>query len=69
MKRWVKAGRSGLGVTVVTVTLQEGNISAKWAVKSTAGHIKDSVLDADRYAKAALADMQAAVAQLEGQEA
>lgn len=38
MKRWVKAGRSGIGVTSVTVTLQEGIASAKWAVKSAPGH-------------------------------
>lgn len=48
-KEWVKASRSANGQTIVSVTLQEGNLTSRWSVKAY-GKIKEAVLEARSYA-------------------
>ena len=65
VKRWIKVGRTAQGVTSATVTLMDGALTAKWAVRSAPGQIKESVKDAEKYAQAALAGMREALAEIE----
>lgn len=64
-REWVRVshspGASGAGRTTVTVTLQEGNLTAKWAVKTYANTIKAGVLEARKEADRALTELQEAV--------
>lgn len=48
-KEWVRVSRSANGQTVVTVTLQEGNLTSKWSTKAF-GKLKDGVTEARAYA-------------------
>ena len=45
VKEWVKAAKPVNGPTVVTVTLVDGNLTAKWSVKAY-GNIKAGVAEA-----------------------
>ena len=61
-KEWVKVSHSANGVTVVTVTLVEGNLSARWSVKSFTSGIKAGVEEARTRAHQALTDLREATA-------
>ena len=58
-KEWLKVSHSPSG-TVVTCTLQQGNVTAKWTVKAYESTIKQGVGDARAGAKKALAQVQEA---------
>lgn len=45
VKEWVRAAKPAAGPTVVTVTLQDGNLTAKWSTKAY-DNIKAGVTDA-----------------------
>ncbi len=49
-KEWVRVSRSAQGQTVVTVTLQEGNLTSKWSARSPGSKLKPAVLEARSYA-------------------
>lgn len=59
-KEWVRCSRGANGVTTVSVTLQEGNLSVKWAVKCWAAKIKEGVAEARLGATKALEALQEA---------
>ena len=61
-KEWVKVSHSP-GRTTVSVTLQEGNCSVRWGVKSYPGQIKASVAEARSGAETALAELQEALSE------
>lgn len=58
MKRYVSAKRSAAGVTAVTVSLVDGEISARWTVKSYIGSIAEATENADEYAHRALDEIR-----------
>lgn len=60
-KEWVRVARPANGPTIVTVTLVEDNLTAKWSVKAY-GNIRTSVGEARTSATAALAELKEAVA-------
>lgn len=60
MKKWTKVSRSAAGVTVVTVTLVDGNLSARWSVRTAIGGVKDGMRTATSYAKRALEELREA---------
>jgi hypothetical protein len=62
VKEWVKVVRPVNGPAVVTVTLVEGNLSARWSTKAFA-RIGDGVRDARARAQGALAELREAVAE------
>jgi hypothetical protein len=61
VKEWVRAAKPASGPTVVTVTLQDGNLTAKWSVKAY-DNIKGGVTEARAYAHKALAELREATA-------
>jgi hypothetical protein len=58
MKRYVSVRRSAAGATAVTVSLVDGDIAAKWTVKTYIGHVKDAVENAEAYALRALEEVR-----------
>lgn len=58
MKRYVSARRSAAGATAVTVTLVDGEISARWTVKTYIGDVADATKNADEYAHRALEEIR-----------
>lgn len=61
VKEWVRFSRGHNGQTVVTVTLQEGNLTAKWSTRAF-GKIRDGVKEARSQASRALTELREAVA-------
>lgn len=61
MKRYVSIRRSAAGATAVTVSLVDGELAAKWTVKTYIGHVGDAVENADSYARRALDEARAAL--------
>lgn len=61
MKRYVSARRSAAGVTAVTVSLVDGELSARWTVKTYIDHIEDATKNAEEYALRAMDEMRAAL--------
>lgn len=60
VKEWIRASHSANGQTSVTVTLQSGTFTVKWAVKTYVDYIADGVDEARRYATRALEQLQLA---------
>lgn len=60
VKEWVKATHRP-GMTTVTVTLQQGNLSARYTVIAPSTRIKEAVIEARTAAKRFLDDLRAAV--------
>lgn len=58
MKRYVSVKRSAAGATVATVSLVDGELSAKWSVKTYIGHVDDAIKTADHYAHQALDEIR-----------
>lgn len=58
MKRYVSVKRSAAGATAVTVSLVDGDLSARWTVKSYIGSVGDAVATADTYAHRALDELR-----------
>jgi hypothetical protein len=50
MRRYVSVHRTAAGVTTVTVSLVDGDLSSKYAVKTYTGKISEAVALADKYA-------------------
>lgn len=61
VKEWVKVSHSANNQTSVSVTLQDGTLTVRWAVKSYADHIKEGVVEARKYANKALEQLREAV--------
>ena len=60
MKRYVSVRRSASGAsTTVTVTLVDGELSAKWQAKTYIGDIANATRAADDYAARALDEIRA----------
>lgn len=57
MKRYVSVNRSAAGKTTVTVTLVDGEMSAKWSVSTYIGDIQKAVGEADTYARKSLEEV------------
>lgn len=51
MKRYVNVTRSASGVTVVTVSLVDDDLSSKYAAKSYVGDVDKATVLADGYAR------------------
>lgn len=60
MKEWFKVARSRSGVAV-TCTLQDGNLTAKWAVQTHSAGIKAGAKEAKAGATEALTQLREAV--------
>lgn len=58
MKRYVKVNRSAAGASAVTVSLVDGELSAKWTVKTYIGNVADATRTADEYARRALEEIR-----------
>lgn len=63
-KEWVRVSHAA-GKTNVTVTISEGNLTARWSVKTFAGAIKVGVLEARAGAEKAITDLREALSDLE----
>ena len=61
VKEWVKVVHAA-GRTNVTVTLVDGNLTARWSVKCYASTIKQGVAEARAAAEKALQELREAVA-------
>lgn len=59
MKRYVSVKRSAAGATAVTVSLVDGELSARWTVKTYIGSVGDATTTADQYAHRALDEIRA----------
>lgn len=64
-KVWWKVAHTANGATSVTASLQEGNLSVKWTVKTFASTVTGSVGEAEKGARQAMADLKTALAALE----
>lgn len=60
MKEWLKVSRSANGTVVVTVTLAEENLSARWSVKCFRGAIVGAVREARKAAFTCLDELREA---------
>lgn len=58
MKRYVSVKRSAAGATSVTVSLVDGEISARWTVKTYIGSVAEATENADEYAHRALDEIR-----------
>lgn len=61
MKRYVSVRRSAAGATAVTVSLVDGELSARWTVKTYIDHIEEATTNADAYARRALDEVRQAL--------
>lgn len=61
MKRYVSVKRSAAGASAVTVSLVDGELSARWTVKTYIGAIGDATTTAEEYARRALDEMRTAL--------
>ena len=62
MKEWLKVSRAANGHIVVTVTLAEDNLSAKWSARSARGQIEAAVQEGRKYALEIISSLREAVA-------
>ena len=60
MKRYVSVKRSAAGASAVTVSLVDGELSARWTVKTYIGDVANATRTADAYAARALDEIRAA---------
>lgn len=51
MRRYVSVHRTATGVTTVTISLVDGDLSSKYSVKSYTGNVDKAVALADKYAR------------------
>jgi len=51
LKRYVSVARSAAGVTTVTVSFVDGELSSKWSAKSYTGDVDKAAVLADQYAR------------------
>ena len=51
MRRYVNVARTANGATVVTVSLVDGDLSSKCAVKTYTGQVDKATVDADKGAR------------------
>lgn len=58
MRRYVSVARSAAGATSVTVSLVDGDLSARWTVKTYVGQVGDATKVADEYARRALEEVR-----------
>ena len=58
MKRYVSVKRSAAGASAVTVSLVDGELSARWTVKTYIGNVADATRTADAYAAKALEEIR-----------
>lgn len=65
MKEWVKVTRSAQGVTVVTVTVQDGCLVARYSARTVLTGIKAGYLEARNHAHSHLAELREALTELE----
>ena len=65
MKRYVNVTRSAAGVTVVTVSLVDGELSSKWSAKSYVGDVDKATVTADSYARKNLDALRQGVEKIE----
>lgn len=60
MRRYVRV-QHNVGATSVTVSLVDGDLSAKWTVKSYLGNVKAATTEADSAAHRALDEVRTAL--------
>lgn len=60
IKEWVSITHTAQGATSAKVTLQDGVLTARWAVKTYVGHMEEGIRDARAGAEKALEAMRAA---------
>lgn len=68
IKEWVKFSYAPRNCSA-TVSLVQGNHSARWTVKAYAGGIKAAVKEARKAAHAALGELREAIQELDAEEA
>lgn len=61
MKRYVSVRRSAAGATSVTVSLVDGELSARYTSKTYLGHIEGATSEADAHARQALDEVRKAL--------
>lgn len=66
-KEWLRVAHAANNTTSVTVTLVEGNLTAKWSVKTHTPTIREGVKEARSWARKALDELQAALAEIEAE--
>lgn len=59
MKEWLKVSRAANGHIVVTVTLSEDNLSARWSTRTVRGQVQSAVREGRKYAMELLTDLRA----------
>jgi hypothetical protein len=59
VKEWSRVSKPASGPAVVTVTLVDGNLSARWSTKAY-GQIKAAVIEARREAAQAITELREA---------
>ena len=64
-RRYVRIARSAAGVSTATVTIVDGDLSAKWSTKTYLGEIGRAVGDAESCARRALEETRAKLDDLE----
>lgn len=66
VKEWFKIQHGANGATSVTCSVQDGNLSVRWAVKTYAGkdYIKKAVAEARRFAFESLDELKKAIAEI-----
>jgi hypothetical protein len=64
VRTWYKVGHAN-GRTYAKVTVQQGNVSASWSVKTYASAIPEGMREARRFALKALADIKATIEEFE----
>ena len=62
-KEWLSVKRSPKGAAVVTCSLVEDNLSARWSVATTTATLRHGVADARKGAQLALSELRKAAEQ------
>jgi hypothetical protein len=65
MKTWVKVSRAAASGMTVRVTVQDGNLSATYTIKTAIGQVKADAQSARSYAIQALRELQEATTEQE----
>lgn len=68
-KEWVRVAHSATGLTTVTVSLLEDNLSVRWSVKTYPSALKSGIAEARKYARKAMVDLREALAALDAEAA
>jgi hypothetical protein len=68
VKEWVKVATDAAGVTQVSVSLTQGNLSAKWAMKAFSVSLKTDVKRARTQARRHLSTLRQAIDELDAEE-